>query len=190
MNPDDAFFPWVRHKDFYAGHSWGSGLSVMVDGVYQESVSLAGGARGAPARAPAACAAGPAALAPPRRCAAPRPLAARPAPPHPRPPRLPAAPARRAANSYYALSLLGVALNDTQMANFGKLMLAMEVRAAQKYWYISSQSVVYAPPFSNNKLAGILWSTKVGAAARCCASCRPPGGAGVARPARVAAAAA
>ena len=49
MNPDDPYFPLVRHKDFYAGHSWGSGLSVMVDGVYQESVSLAGGGQAAPA---------------------------------------------------------------------------------------------------------------------------------------------
>ncbi len=38
----DQFFPFARHKDFYAGHSWGSGLSTMVDGVYTESVSLSG----------------------------------------------------------------------------------------------------------------------------------------------------
>jgi endoglucanase Acf2 len=49
------------------------------------------------------------------------------------------------------------------MTNFGRLMLAMEVRAAHQYWYISSQSNVYAPPFSDNKLAGILWSTKASA---------------------------
>jgi endo-1,3(4)-beta-glucanase len=66
-----------------------------------------------------------------------------------------------AANAYYAVSLLGIALNDTQMTNFGRLMLAMEVRSAQQYWYISSQSSVYQPPFSDNKLAGIMWSTKV-----------------------------
>ncbi len=42
INAQDEYFPLVRHKDFYAGHSWGSGLSSMVDGVYSESVSLAG----------------------------------------------------------------------------------------------------------------------------------------------------
>ncbi len=47
------------------------------------------------------------------------------------------------------------------MTNFGRLMLAMEVRSAHQYWYISSQSSVYQPPFADNKLAGILWSTKV-----------------------------
>ncbi len=59
------------------------------------------------------------------------------------------------------MSLLGIALNDTQMINFGRLMLAMEVRSAQQYWYMNSQSSVYQAPFADNKLAGIMWSTKV-----------------------------
>jgi hypothetical protein len=122
-----------------------------VDGVYQESISLAGGRRlcwcllmrllllqgllqGPPAS----------------RARTTQPLAVQLAAsnagwPPPRPPPQPAAAPplpRPAANSYYALSLLGVALNDTQMVSFGRLLLAMEVRAAHQYWYISSRSQV------------------------------------------------
>ena len=39
--PLAAFFPVARHKDFYDGHSWASGLFPMANGKSQESVSEA-----------------------------------------------------------------------------------------------------------------------------------------------------
>ena len=42
-NPDtsDADFPFARHKDFYDGHSWASGLLIQANGKGQESSSEA-----------------------------------------------------------------------------------------------------------------------------------------------------
>jgi endo-1,3(4)-beta-glucanase len=41
INRADAFFPYVRHKDFYDGHSWASGLFNQANGKGQESSSEA-----------------------------------------------------------------------------------------------------------------------------------------------------
>ena len=41
QNPSNLFFPFVRHKDFYDGHSWASGLFQQANGKSQESSSEA-----------------------------------------------------------------------------------------------------------------------------------------------------
>ena len=41
MNPDDRDFPLARHKDFFDGHSWASGLYIQANGKGQESSSEA-----------------------------------------------------------------------------------------------------------------------------------------------------
>jgi endo-1,3(4)-beta-glucanase len=41
MNPSDKEFPLVRHKDFFDGHSWASGLYTQANGKGQESSSEA-----------------------------------------------------------------------------------------------------------------------------------------------------
>lgn len=41
MNPNDQDFPIARHKDFFDGHSWASGLYVQANGKGQESSSEA-----------------------------------------------------------------------------------------------------------------------------------------------------
>lgn len=38
---DNQYFPWLRHFDPYAGHSWANGLTLLADGNNQESTSEA-----------------------------------------------------------------------------------------------------------------------------------------------------
>jgi endo-1,3(4)-beta-glucanase len=40
-DPTDTDFPFVRHKDFFDGHSWASGLLIQANGKGQESSSEA-----------------------------------------------------------------------------------------------------------------------------------------------------
>jgi endo-1,3(4)-beta-glucanase len=62
-------------------------------------------------------------------------------------------------NSYYAIYLWGLVTQNTQMKDLGRVMLATEMRAAKKYWQMTTQSSVYPSPFSLNKVVGIVWST-------------------------------
>ena len=57
--------------------------------------------------------------------------------------------------------LYGLATNNAEVKDLGRLALATEIRATQMYWQITSDTVVYDPPFADNKVVGILWSTKV-----------------------------
>jgi len=105
-NTNDPFFPVTRHKDWYDGHSWASGLFPFGDSKNQESTS-------------------------------------------------------ESVNAYYGLYLLGEALGDPQLSNWGRLLLATEIRSVQKYWHMPSSSDIYDAPFSDNKMVGVLWSMKV-----------------------------
>ena len=42
-DPTDPDFPFARHKDFFDGHSWASGLYLQANGKGQESSSEVGG---------------------------------------------------------------------------------------------------------------------------------------------------
>lgn len=66
-----------------------------------------------------------------------------------------------AVNAWYGLYLYGLATGDANLTNVGRVLLATEVRSAQKYWQIKSGSPIYDEPFASNKVVGILWSTKV-----------------------------
>ena len=48
-----------------------------------------------------------------------------------------------AVNSYFAIALLGGAINDLELADLGKFLLAREVKAAQTYWQINPTSSIY-----------------------------------------------
>ncbi len=51
-----------------------------------------------------------------------------------------------AANSYYAVALLGKVLNDADMEAWGRFLLAREIRAAKTYWQISEKGErIYYP---------------------------------------------
>ena len=64
-----------------------------------------------------------------------------------------------ALNSYYALILLGEALNDPQLKDWGRLLAATEMRAAKRYWQMPD-ATVYPEVFAQNRMVGDLWSTK------------------------------
>ncbi len=64
-----------------------------------------------------------------------------------------------AVNGYYAAYLWGLATNDARLRDFGRLLLATEVRSAQTYWQIKDTSI-YPEPFASGKIVGVLWATK------------------------------
>jgi len=101
----DPYFPVTRHKDWFDGHSWASGLVQFGDGKNQESTS-------------------------------------------------------EAVNAYYAVYLLGLATGDQTMADWGRVLLATEIRSAQKYWHIMNGSDIYESPFADNKIVGMIWQLK------------------------------
>jgi endo-1,3(4)-beta-glucanase len=102
----DPFFPVTRHKDWYAGHSWASGITAFGDSKNQESTS-------------------------------------------------------ESINAYYGVYLWGLATQNQAITDLGRVMLATEIRSAKKYWQMTSASSMSPTPFSNNKVVGILWSTKL-----------------------------
>ncbi|XP_049850815.1 uncharacterized protein LOC126323934 [Schistocerca gregaria] len=65
-------------------------------------------------------------------------------------------------NGYYGLYLWGLAINDEHIKNWGRLLLATEIRSSKLYWQIpSKEDSVYLPPFTDNTCVGIVWCTKV-----------------------------
>lgn len=67
-----------------------------------------------------------------------------------------------AVNAYYAIALLGQALNDQKRSQWGQLLLAQELRAAHTYWQILRDSKVYLPEFvKDNQITAVVWDGKV-----------------------------
>jgi endo-1,3(4)-beta-glucanase len=66
-----------------------------------------------------------------------------------------------AINSYYGVYLIGLALGNQDIQNFGNLLLTMELRAVKNYYHIPSNSTVYPSVFMPNCMVGVLWCTKV-----------------------------
>jgi endo-1,3(4)-beta-glucanase len=65
-----------------------------------------------------------------------------------------------AVNAWYGLQLLGLAARDRNLENVGRVLLATEIRGAQRYWQVDSADGVYAEPFASNKVVGIVWGTR------------------------------
>ncbi|XXX74861.1 glycosyl hydrolase [Sorangium sp. So ce134] len=65
-----------------------------------------------------------------------------------------------AVNAWYSMKLLGEALDNEDVKNLGRVLLALETASAQTYWQITSDSTVYDVPFKDNGAVGVLWSTK------------------------------
>jgi endo-1,3(4)-beta-glucanase len=66
-----------------------------------------------------------------------------------------------AVNAYYAISLLGKALNNKELDDFGRLMTTMEIVSTKAYWQMPSYSNIYPEKFKKNLIVGVLWNTKV-----------------------------
>ncbi len=54
-------------------------------------------------------------------------------------------------NAWYGMYLFGLAMNNTDIMNTGKIMLAQEIRSAQKYYHINlpQTNPVYLPVYTN-----------------------------------------
>ena len=46
------------------------------------------------------------------------------------------------------------------MANWGNLLLSMEMRSVKRYWHLPATNSIYPENFRANKMVGILWSFK------------------------------
>lgn len=175
--PASPLFPLARHKDFYDGHSWASGLFDQANSKSQESVSEATNAYYGVSRAEAAPTLGralplpyqPIFQFPPPTTHHALLLAlyshcsSRAFPPSPlRSPQTIANPRSLAHSAGTGVALLGWSLGDSILQDFGRLLLAMEVSAAQLYWQIRPDSVVYPSSFSGaNSMVGVVGATNV-----------------------------
>jgi endo-1,3(4)-beta-glucanase len=65
-----------------------------------------------------------------------------------------------AVNAWYGLRLLGQAAGDTRMSDLGRLLLALEIDAAQVYWQIPVTSTIYPASFAQNRCVGRLFATR------------------------------
>ena len=65
-----------------------------------------------------------------------------------------------AINAYYAVYLLGSVMALPDLSNFGRILLASEMRAATTYWQMPSWSNIYEPEYATNKMTGQVASTK------------------------------
>lgn len=66
-----------------------------------------------------------------------------------------------AVNAWYSLYLYGLATENDRVRDLGRLMLETEIRSTQMYWQVDSNDGIYPEAFAQNKVVGILWSTKV-----------------------------
>ena len=64
-------------------------------------------------------------------------------------------------NGWYAIYLYGLVMQNTRLRDLGRLMTALEIRAAHRYWQMTDAESVFPKPFADHKAVGIQWSTKV-----------------------------
>eukprot|EP00903_Cladosiphon_okamuranus_P005442 g5427.t1 len=61
-------------------------------------------------------------------------------------------------NAYYGVYLLGLAVGDDGMRDWGRVLLASEVRSARKYWQMPRWNGVYDSFFSSRRMVGMVAS--------------------------------
>jgi endo-1,3(4)-beta-glucanase len=66
-----------------------------------------------------------------------------------------------AINAYYGVYLLGQALAIPQVEHMGRVLMALESRAAQTYWQMPTDATIYEPLYAQNKMTGQIAATKV-----------------------------
>uniref|UniRef100_A0A7S3XS68 glucan endo-1,3-beta-D-glucosidase n=1 Tax=Heterosigma akashiwo TaxID=2829 RepID=A0A7S3XS68_HETAK len=59
-----------------------------------------------------------------------------------------------AVNAYYGVYLFGLATGDQKFADWGQILLSMELSAGKLYWHMTDASDIYGEPFSSNKMVG------------------------------------
>jgi len=63
-------------------------------------------------------------------------------------------------NGWYAIYLWGLVTDNARVKDLGRLMTALEIRAAKRYWQMTSDNSAFPAPFSDHKTVGIIWSVK------------------------------
>lgn len=56
---------------------------------------------------------------------------------------------------------MGKALGDSELEDLGDFLISTEIVSSQIYWQIKKSEDIYASPFKDNGVVGILWETKV-----------------------------
>jgi endo-1,3(4)-beta-glucanase len=63
-------------------------------------------------------------------------------------------------NSYYSLYLWGEALGNENIKQHGRILAAMEIRSAKRYWHIKDGEDIYEDQaFNDQHCVGIIWNT-------------------------------
>jgi len=66
-----------------------------------------------------------------------------------------------AVNSYYGIALLGDAMGDLKLKQWGRLLLAMELNGAHRYWHMPTWREVYpSQQFRKHKMVGMVSATR------------------------------
>lgn len=63
-------------------------------------------------------------------------------------------------NAYVSLKKLAQATNNREMLDLADYLISSEIVSCQAYWHIQKNSNVYAKPFADNGVVGIVWETK------------------------------
>ena len=66
-----------------------------------------------------------------------------------------------AVNGWYSIYLYGLATGNDRVRDIGRLALGTELRSGITYTQMPASGGIYPAPFSDNKIVGTLWSTKV-----------------------------
>ncbi|KAJ8600238.1 hypothetical protein CTAYLR_001978 [Chrysophaeum taylorii] len=69
-----------------------------------------------------------------------------------------------AVHAYHAVALLGDALRDPALRDWGRLLMATEIRGAQRYWHMHPDEGIYSEVFAANRMAGSVSGAAVSAA--------------------------
>ncbi|XP_068638300.1 glucan endo-1,3-beta-D-glucosidase-like [Aristolochia californica] len=65
-----------------------------------------------------------------------------------------------ALNGYYSAALMGLSYGDNELVELGSSLAAFEMRAAQQWWHVKEGSPLYKEFGRDNRVMGVLWSTK------------------------------
>ncbi|KAF6169020.1 hypothetical protein GIB67_038517 [Kingdonia uniflora] len=65
-----------------------------------------------------------------------------------------------AVNGYYSAALMGLSYGDTHLVALGSALTAMEIQSAQTWWHVKNDGMYDAEFSKDNKVVGVLWSTK------------------------------
>ncbi|CAN0000070.1 unnamed protein product, partial [Phaeothamnion confervicola] len=61
-----------------------------------------------------------------------------------------------ALNAYYAVYLLGVATGNAERRDWGRALLAMEMRGARTYWHMPAGTPIYDTVYASNRMTGVV----------------------------------